>query len=87
MALDSKEVKELWVGWTHDAAAVYERPDDIDDEDVVGNMVDFTTEYADMMLEEYEGFSSSGRKTRSKKKRKKVEEPDDDDDDDDDPED
>jgi hypothetical protein len=77
-------VKELWVGWTRDAARQYERPDDLDEEDVVSDMVDFTTEYADMMLEEYEGFTASGRNARKKKKRKKVEEPDDDEEDEDD---
>ena len=76
MAKDD-EKKELWVDWTHDALGVYAKPDDIDDPDeLIDDMADFASEYADAMLEEYDGRFSGGSGRRRRKKK-----PDDDDDD------
>jgi hypothetical protein len=86
---EDKIKQELWVAWTHDAISVYEEPDDINAEDVVDDMVDFSVDYADAMLEEFAHKFASGkaRRRRGKAKgrgRSKLD-PDDDDDDDDDP--
>lgn len=75
--------KELWVGWTRDAISRYEMPVEIDDEegaleDLVDEMADVATDYADAMLAEYENrFEGAARRKRKKKKSKE----DDDDDD------
>ena len=69
MAKDEK--KELWVGWTRDVLGNYVMPDDIDDVDeLVDDMVEASTKYADSMLDEFENRfegSSGGRRGRKKK--------------------
>lgn len=72
----SEKTKELWVDWTHDAASQYEPPEGMDSEDIAGDMVDFVTDYADWMLEEYEKrFVGSGKRpSRRRKKRREEEE-------------
>lgn len=84
MAAKDEKTKEMWVGWTRDAISVYDEPDDIKDvDDLTDDMVDFTSAYADAMLEEFaHRFESGGaRKRRGKRKSRRVD-PDDDDDDD-----
>jgi hypothetical protein len=64
--------KELWIDWTHDAAAAYAKPEDLDDADAVDDMVEFTTEYADAMLDELDerfGGSTTSKRRRSKRKK------------------
>ena len=80
------ELKQLWVGWTRDAMSRYEMPVVIDDdEDAVGElvdeMIDVATDYADGMLDEYRNRFEGG--ARRKRKKSKRADPDDDDDDDD----
>lgn len=79
MAAKDEKTKEMWAGWTRDASANYEEPDDVDD--VIDDMVDFATTYADEMLAEFEHRFADGtaRKRKSKSRRRK---PDDDEDDD-----
>lgn len=83
----SKEEKQaLWVKWTHDAIARYEMPVEIDDEegafeDLVDEMVDVSTDYADAMLAEYENRFEGGARRKRKKKSKDVDDDDDPDDD------
>lgn len=72
MAKDDK--KELWVGWTHDALGNYVMPDDIDDVDeLVDDMVEASTKYADSMLDEYENRFGDGGVGRRGRKKKPVE--------------
>lgn len=66
--------KELWVDWTHDAAEFYVRPEDVDNnDDAADDMVDFTTKYADSMLDELEERYGRGTATKSRRKRRKTE--------------
>lgn len=82
MAAKDEEKRELWVAWTHDAISVYEEPDDLgDDEDeLLNDMVDAATSYADAMLDEYEARFNDGpaRKRRRRKRSKLDPDPDDD---------
>ena len=73
--------KELWVGWTHDAMSRYVMPEEVEDSDeLVDDMAEVATTYADQMLDEYENrFGGSAGRQRKRKPAK-----DDDDDDDDD---
>ena len=78
------ELKQLWVGWTRDAMSRYEMPTEIDDvEELVDEMIDVVTDYANGMLEEYENLFEAGPKRKRKKKSKRDPEDDDDDPDDD----
>jgi hypothetical protein len=62
--------KELWIDWTHDAIGAYTRPDDIEAiDDVVDDMVEFSTKFADSMLDEYEALFE---KSTSKRRKRKV---------------
>jgi len=79
-----KNLKDLWVGWTRDAMARYESPDEIKYlDELIDDMADTATGYADAMLEEYEErFSGgAGRKRRAGGKKKRARDDDDDDDD------
>jgi hypothetical protein len=68
MAKEDK--KELWVGWTNDAASVYDPPADLDDDELVDDAAGFAVEYADAMLEEYEARFEGGGGRRRKRKTK-----------------
>ena len=72
--------KELWVGWTRDAMNRYAMPEEVGDSDeLVDDMAEIATKYADQMLDEYEDrFGGSGGRQR---KRKPAKNDDDDDDD------
>jgi hypothetical protein len=60
--------KELWVAWTRDALTKYEEPAGIDNADeLVDDMVELATKYADTMLEEYEKRFSESKRGRKKK--------------------
>lgn len=67
MALDKKE---LWVGWTRDAMSRYAMPEEVEDSDeLVDDMAEVATTYADQMLDEFEarfGGSTSQRKRKRK---------------------
>ena len=72
-----EEEKELWVAWTRDALGVYDEPDDLDSDELLDDMVDSVTSYADAMLEEYKERFSGGT---ARRRRRKKPEPDPDDD-------
>jgi len=68
MATDKKE---LWVGWTRDAMTKYAplEDDKIDIDELVDDMAEVTTKYADSMLEEFETrFEGGGARPRKRKK-------------------
>jgi hypothetical protein len=60
--------KQMWVDWTHDVMSMYSKPDDLEGEDLVDDMADIASTYADAMLDEFEERFGSGtkRKRRSK---------------------
>lgn len=67
------ELRDLWVAWTQDAAGQYEPAEDSEADPE--ELVEFTTSYADWMLEEYEKrFSPSGKGSTRRRKRKKPDE-------------
>ena len=78
--------KELWIQLVRDAQAKYEVPDDFDGvDDVVDDMVDVATKYADSILDELESRESdgsfgkgrrSGRGGGRRKRKPQDEEPD-----------
>lgn len=76
MAAKDDKNKELWVGWTRDAISRYAIPDDVDsDEELINDMIDIATGYADAMLEECESrFDGGARRSR---KRKPIDDEDD----------
>lgn len=64
-----EDKKDLWLSWTHDAAGIYVRPDDLeDDDDGVEDAVEFATRYADAMLEEFEDRFEQTAGTRRRRK-------------------
>ena len=84
---DKSEKEKIWLEFAHDATRRYVMPDAIEDsEDLVDDMAEIATGYADAMLEEFEErFSGGARRTRKKaKKSEEAEEEDDPDLDDDD---
>jgi ATP-dependent DNA ligase len=69
------EKKALWLGFARDATNRYVIPEDIDDADeLIEDMVDVATGYADAMLEELEERFSGGAARRRRGKRKDEEE-------------
>lgn len=69
--MPSLNEKELWVGFARDALSGYVASGDIDDnEELVDDMVEVASDYADAMLDEVnERFGSktaSGRRRRKK---------------------
>jgi hypothetical protein len=70
----SKEEKELWLDFAHDAASMYSRPEDLDDEDTVDDMAEVASEYADAMLDAY----NERWETTTKKRRRKLKDNDED---------
>lgn len=54
MPTERVDPKQLWAEWTRDAISQYEPPEDIPDEDLVDDMVAFTTDYASAMLDAFE---------------------------------
>jgi hypothetical protein len=67
MAIDKKE---LWVNWTRDAMSRYVMPDEIEDaDDLVDDMANVATQFANQMLDNYEdafGSRGEGRHRRRK---------------------
>ena len=58
MATDKKE---MWANWTRDATSRYVIPDDIKDVDeLIDDMVEVATGYADQMLDEFEERVAEG---------------------------
>ena len=72
-----EEEKDLWVAWTHDAIGAYTEPDDLDDDELIDDMVEAATGYADAMLDEYKERFSGGT-ARRRRKKKTAPDPDDD---------
>ena len=68
MAVDKKD---LWVQWTHQAMTKYIPPDKVDEEELVDDMVEVTTRYADSMLDEFEERFGDGERIASRKSRRK----------------
>jgi len=70
MATDNK--KELWIQFAHDAQSRYVIPEEVEDQDeLVDDMVEVATKYADSMLDEYEGrFEEARGSSRRRGKRK-----------------
>jgi hypothetical protein len=68
-ALDKKE---LWVQWTHDAVSQYAIPEEVEDSDeLIDDMVDVATKYADQMLDEYEArFDGGGGGGRGRNRKR-----------------
>ena len=64
---------EMWVQWTRDATARYVVPEEVEDADeLVDDMSEVATKFADTMLDEFEerfsgGTSEPRRKTRKRK--------------------
>ena len=80
----SKEFQELWVAFAHDAMSRYEVPDGkLDNDDLVDDMVEISTKYADSMLDELEKRLAGGSR---KRRRKDADEDEDEDEDEDDEE-
>lgn len=73
MAIPAKEEKELWLSFANDAAQMYSRPDDLDDDEAVEHATDFTAGYADAMLDAYDARYAE-TKSRSRRKARKNEE-------------
>jgi hypothetical protein len=70
--------KELWVGWTRDATSRYVIPDEIDDTDeLIDDMAEVASGYADQMLEEYEERfgGAAGRRGSGRRRKQEAEEP------------
>ncbi len=64
--------KELWVEWTHQAMSKYAPPEGkIDDEELVDDMVDVTTKYADSMLDAFEERFEGAERTAPRPRRRK----------------
>jgi hypothetical protein len=62
--------KELWVGWTRDAARMYVAPDEIEDDELVDDMIEVTSDYASGMLDAFEQvFGSIEGRTRDRGER------------------
>ena len=79
MATDKKEEKELWIGFARDAAARYQMLEDADSNDeLVDDMVEVMTKYADSMLDELDkryGGSDRSSRRRPSARRERPEDP------------
>jgi hypothetical protein len=64
--------KELWVGWTRDAISQYAIPEEVENTDeLVDDMRDVATKYADSMLDEFEErFGGGGRSAGGGRRRR-----------------
>ncbi len=62
---------EMWVQWSRDAVARYVVPEEVEDADeLVDDMSDVATKFADQMLDEFEERFSGGTSDRGPKRRK-----------------
>jgi hypothetical protein len=74
--------KELWAGFARDAMSAYVIPDEVDDvKELINDMADVATGYADAMLEEFENRFEDGPKRRRSRRKSDDDEDDDPDDD------
>jgi|APFre7841882654_1041346.scaffolds.fasta_scaffold330818_2 hypothetical protein len=79
---DKKELRDLWVQWTHDAISKYIPPEKVESsEELVDDMIEVASQFASGMLDEYEATfgDQSGRPPegrRSEGRRRHREEPD-----------
>jgi hypothetical protein len=66
--------KEMWIDWTHDAAVHYSPPDETEDNaELADDLIEFTTLYADGMLEEFNERFGGGAPRTSKRRKKRAE--------------
>lgn len=71
--------KEIWAQYTRDAIGKYNAPDEGFDnpEDLIDDMIEFVTSYADGMLDEleerFETQSSEPRRPRARKRKTEKE--------------
>jgi len=71
MAIDKKE---LWVEWTKSAMSRYVIPESIDDaKELVDDMIEVATDFADGMLDEYDERFGGGGGRRGGRTRKPEE--------------
>lgn len=73
--------KELWIGFARDAMASYSPIDAPDNEELVDDMLEVSSDYADAMLDEVNerfGGAKTGGRRRRKTKRKTDEDDEDD---------
>jgi hypothetical protein len=73
--MTTNEKKDLWVQWACDAVSQFSMPEvDNDSNDIVNDMVDIATSYADLMLEEFENRFGGGTAKSKRSKRRQTEE-------------
>jgi hypothetical protein len=61
---------EMWVQWTRDATARYQVPEEVEDaDDLVDDMSDVATKFADTMLDEFEERFAGGTSTKTRKRK------------------
>ena len=65
---------EMWVQWSRDAVARYVVPEEVEDADeLVDDMSDVATKFADQMLDEFEerfsGGTSEPRRPKTRKRK------------------
>jgi hypothetical protein len=79
MATDKKDLKDLWVQWTHDAISKYVPPEKVESsEELVDDMIEVVSEFASGMLDAYEetfGDEEGGRRRSPGRGRHRREEP------------
>ena len=67
---------EMWVQWTRDAVSRYVVPEEVEDADeLVDDMSEVATKFADTMLDEFEErFAGNTEPRRPKTRKRKTEE-------------
>jgi len=73
----TKEEQQNWIGFAKAAARSYQPHDDIETlEELVEDMADVSSSYADLMMDECASrFDGKSTKRRSRSKRRRDEEP------------
>lgn len=67
MPIEKADPKQMWAEWSRDAMSQYDPPEDIADEDLVDDMVAFTTDYASAMLDAFEDVFGDRSPPRGKR--------------------
>lgn len=62
--------KEIWLDLLSNALAVYEPPKNIDGDELIDDMIEFSTELADGLLDAYEDRFDSGSKGNARRRKK-----------------
>jgi hypothetical protein len=61
---------EMWVQWTRDAVSRYVVPEEVEDADeLVDDMSEVATKFADTMLDEFEERFAGGTSTKTRKRK------------------